>query len=288
MRFLITGAKGQLGQEWMKFLKDTDHEVFGFGSRELDITDQEKVLSIFKEVNPEVVINCAAYTKVDQAEEEPEAAYKINEIGVMNLAAACRELGSKLVHYSTDYVFAGTTDDKKIYPNGYPEDAQTNPMNVYGKSKRAGEEAIEKQNSDWIIIRVSWLCGQYGNNFVKTMLRLGKEKSELNVVDDQLGSPTFCFDVVEKTLQLIEGKKTGYFHVSSKGLISWYQLAEKIFEMSDESPRLNPVSSTAFASKAKRPAFSYLNTHKLEGAGLQPIFWEAGLKKLIHQITTEE
>lgn len=272
----------------MEFLKDTEHDVFGFGSKELDITNSENVLSVFKEVNPEVVINCAAYTKVDQAEDEPKLTHKVNENGVKNLASACKEGGSKLVHYSTDYVFAGTNGDKKIYPEGYSEDAPTNPMNVYGKSKRSGEEAIEKQNIDWLILRVSWLCGQYSNNFVKTMVRLGKEKSELKVVDDQLGSPTFCFDVVEKTMALIEKKKTGYFHVSSKGMISWYQLAEKIFEMSGDSPRLIPVPSTAFASKAKRPAFSYLNTHKLKSAGLQAIYWETGLKKLIHQITTEK
>ncbi|MEX0660859.1 MAG: dTDP-4-dehydrorhamnose reductase [Balneolaceae bacterium] len=287
MRFLITGAKGQLGREWMKFLKDSDHEIFGFGSKELDITDVKNVQAIFKQVNPDLVINCAAYTKVDQAEEEPEIAFKVNEIGVMNLSAACGIFGAKLVHYSTDYVFSGNADDNKIYPNGYPEDVNPDPINVYGKSKRAGEEAIEKQNSDGLILRVSWLCGQYGNNFVKTMLRLGKEKSELNVVDDQFGSPTFCFDVVEKTMGLINQEKNGYFHISSEGSITWFQLAEKIFEMSDDSPRLNPVPSTAFASKAKRPAFSYLNTHKLKNTGLQSIFWETGLKKLIHQITEE-
>lgn len=288
MRFLITGASGQLGREWMEFLKDTEHDVSGFDSKELDITNRENALSVFEEVNPEVVINCAAYTKVDLAEDEPDNAFEVNEMGVNNLAEACGKFGSKLVHYSTDYVFSGTRDDIKTYPKGYPEDAKTHPVNVYGKSKRAGEKAIEKQNGDWLILRVSWLSGRYGNNFVKTMLRLGKEKPELNVVDDQLGSPTFCFDVVEKTMGLIEKKKTGYYHVSSEGMISWFQLAEKIFEISGESPRLNPVPSTAFASNAKRPAFSFLNTYKLKSAGLQPVFWETGLKKLIHQITTEK
>ncbi len=288
MRFLITGARGQLGREWMEFLKNSDHDVFGFGSKELDITNSENILTVFEVVNPEVVINCAAYTKVDQAEDEPDVALKVNEIGVKNLAVACIEYGSKLIHYSTDYVFAGTTDDKNVFPDGYPEDADSNPVNVYGKTKRAGEKSIENLNGDWLILRVSWLCGQYGNNFVRTMLRLGKEKSEMNVVNDQLGSPSFCFDVVEKTIGLIEKKKSGYYHVSSEGAITWFQLAEKIFEMSGDSPHLNPVSSTAFASKAKRPAFSYLNTYKLKSAGLQPIFWEIGLEKLIHQITTEE
>ncbi len=285
MRLLITGAKGQLGREWLEFLKGSGHEVFGFGSSELNITDVESVQAIFKQVNPDLVINCAAYTNVDQAEDEPELAFKVNEIGVMNLSAACREFGAKLVHYSTDYVFSGSAGDKEIYPNGYPEEANPDPMNVYGKSKRAGELSIEQQSSDWLILRVSWLCGQHGNNFVKTMLRLGKEKPELNVVDDQLGSPTFCLDVVEKTMGLIEKEKIGYYHLSSEGAVTWFQLAEKIFEMSDDSPRLNPVPSTAFASKAKRPAYSYLNTHKLKSTGLQPVYWETGLEKLIHQIT---
>lgn len=286
MRFLITGASGQLGREWIEFLKGSDHEGFGFDSSELDITDVKNIQAIFKQVNPDVVINCAAYTNVDQAEDEPDLAFKVNEIGVLNLSATCGEFGAKLVHYSTDYVFSGNAGDKMIYPNGYPEDAKPDPMNVYGKSKRAGELIIEKQNNNWLILRVSWLCGQYGNNFVKTMFRLGKEKSELNVVDDQLGSPTFCFDVVEKTMGLIKKKKTGYFHISSEGSITWFQLARKIFEMSDGSPRLNPVPSGAFASKAKRPSFSYLNTHKIKSVGLQPVFWETGLKKLIQQITT--
>lgn len=284
MNILITGSGGQLGREWVDYLEGTNHDIYAFGSGGLDITKPKKVEDKFDECNPDLVINCAAYTNVDKAESEPEKAFLINEFGVKNLASACKDRRIKLVHFSTDYVFSGSEKDARAFPDGYPEAGPINPVNLYGKSKRAGEIAVESSGANWLTIRVSWLCGRSGGNFVKTMLRLAESRSELDIVKDQIGSPTFCFDVVEKTMSLIEQEKTGYFHISSKGKISWYDFAAKIFEITGHKIHLNPVLSSEFKTKSERPAFSLLNTAKIESVGLKPLAWDEGLEQLIQQL----
>ncbi|WP_340106561.1 dTDP-4-dehydrorhamnose reductase [Rhodohalobacter sp. 8-1] len=284
MKILITGASGQLGREWVRYLEDSDHEVSACDSTALDITDREAVHSVLQTEEPDMLINCAAYTDVDGAEDNPEMAYSVNEIGVQNLAHACNRHQVLLIHYSTDYVFAGSVEDKKKLPDGYDEEFPPSPNNVYGKSKRGGEIAIEKFADRWMIIRVSWLCGQFGENFIKTMLRLSQEKDRLQIVDDQTGSPSYCFDVVEKTMKLVELDQTGIFHVSSKGAITWYNLTQEIIRLSGSNTALEAVTSADYPMKAERPAYSLLNTQKIENLGLEPISWKDGLKRLMNQL----
>ncbi len=284
MKYLITGASGQLGSEWVRYFSDQQISFSGFNSSQLDITDREAVRRTFQREKPDVAINCAAYTKVDQAEKDPEKAFLVNETGVQNLVEACSEFGSFLIQYSTDYVFPGKKNDREKYPSGYPEDAVADPINTYGKSKRAGEIIIENSTIDWLIIRVSWLCGAEGSNFVKTMLRLAQDREKIDVVADQTGSPTFVPDVVEKSFELIQKKKTGIYHISSKGEISWADFAEKIFKVTGISVEVNRIPSSQFPVLAKRPSYSLLSTKKIEKAGLQPIDWENGLTKLLQKL----
>lgn len=287
MKIVITGASGQLGHEWVQMLDDTDHNVFPLDSSTLDITNSDAIHTLLTDEKPDLLINCAAYTKVDDAEDNPEDAYAVNEIGVQNLAHACNRHNVFLVHYSTDYVFDGSESDHKKLPNGYDEEYPPAPKNVYGKSKRGGELAIEKFAERWMIIRVSWLCGRYGNNFIKKILHLSEQKEKLRVVDDQTGSPTYCFDVVEKTMELIEMNEEGYFHISSKGATTWHGVAQELIRLTGNKTTLEAVPSSEFEMKAERPAYSLLNTRKIEGLGFKPIGWKKGLEILLDQLNEQ-
>ncbi len=285
MRYLITGCNGQLGQQWVHFLKVKKADYTAYDSKMLDISDAKKLQDILAQDNPQVVINCAAYTKVDQAEDEKKQAELINHLAVENLARYCAEQTIKLVHYSTDYVFSGEEDDREKYPNGYPEDAATDPVNHYGETKLSGELAIKQSGATFLILRVSWLCGSFGNNFVKTMLHLAQERDLLSVVNDQFGVPTFCSAVVEQTMNLLEIQQEGIFHLGSDGIISWYEFARRIFELTSVDVQLKEVSSTEFKTKAKRPYFSKLNTTKVEKVLNSPsLNWETGLVQLLKTI----
>lgn len=282
MSFLITGARGQLGKELVRFFEENKISFSAFNSSELDITNNKELENRIKDCNPDVIINCAAYTKVDAAEENEALASKINSDAVKFLAEYCKEHGIKLVHFSTDYVFAGTEQDRIAFPNGYPEDHHRNPINEYGSSKYFGELAIEESSCEFLLIRVSWLCGRFGNNFVKTMIRLGNERDELNVVNDQFGSPTFTDQVVKEVYELLKQNQFGIFHSTSNGLITWYELAKEIFEQSGIEIHLNPVSSSEFKTKAKRPSFSKLSTEKISKIeGVETVDWKVGLKNLL-------
>jgi len=284
MKYLITGANGQLGREWVRYLSVLNTEIVATTSEELDITDLGSVRKVLAEYNPDVVINCAAYTKVDLAETDFERAMRVNRDGVKNLIIGCDEINSKLVHFSTDYVFSGSALDRKRFPNGYPENAITDPINRYGLSKRAGEIELEKSKIDWLLIRVSWLCGSQGSNFVKTMLRLGREHGEVSVVEDQTGSPSYTFDVVEKTDQMLKRGLKGVFHISSEGEVSWADFAEAIFLESGQKTKLNRITTAQFKTIAKRPAFSLLNKDKMKQKDLDTLDWDVGLKKLMMEM----
>jgi dTDP-4-dehydrorhamnose reductase len=285
MRFLITGAGGQLGKEWVRFFEVNKISFSAFNSSELDITNNKELENKLKDYNPNVIINCAAYTKVDDAEENELLASKINSDAVKYLAEYCKNHSIKLVHFSTDYVFPGTEQDRIDFPNGYPEGHQRNPINEYGSSKYFGELAIEESGCEFLLIRVSWLCGRFGNNFVKTMLRLGNERDQLNVVDDQFGSPTFTDQVVKEVYQLLQQNQFGIFHSTSNGLITWYEFAKEIFAQSDIEIHLNPVSSSEFKTKAKRPSFSKLSTEKISKIeGIEIVDWKVGLKNLLEYV----
>lgn len=285
MKLLITGAGGQLGQEWVEFCKIKGIAYKAFSSAELDITNKTALFSQIKEYNPEVIINCAAYTKVDQAEDEKEKAEWINSKAVEVLSGICKDLNIKLVQYSTDYVFSGSKEDRYRVPNGYPEEFETNPVNVYGKTKRDGELAVQKSGCNYLILRISWLCGKYGNNFVKTMLGLAKNRNTLKVVDDQFGSPTFADQVVEQSYLLLSENKEGVFHMSSDGITTWYELVKEIFLQRDIDIEVFPVSSSEFKTNAIRPHFSKLSNQKISTIpGIIILSWQEGLKRLLNTI----
>ena len=284
MKYLVTGSTGQLGREWIHYLDKNNLTFEGFSSSELDITDRKKIDDVLSTAQPDVVINCAAYTNVDGAETEAKKAFLVNEAGVKNLSDACTYFNATLIHYSTDYVFSGKKDDQRKFPNGYPENAETKPINTYGDSKEAGEKVLMKSGCDWLLIRVAWLCGRYGSNFVKTMLRLGEERDHLSVVDDQTGCPSFAFDVVEKTHQLIIQEKNGTYHLSCKGKLTWADFADEIFQQKKLDVHVNRISSEEYSFAAERPRFSLLSYRKAENSGLRILPWKKGLSQLLEQL----
>ena len=266
MKILVTGAKGQVGTDVVLEAKKRGHEVYGFASAELDITDKAVVDTVLSSVMPDVVINAAAYTAVDKAETEKEKAYAVNEAGVKNLAEACKKLDIPLLHISTDYVF----DGEKKEP--YIETDTPNPTSVYGASKLAGEVALQNTWTKHIILRVSWVFGEHGNNFVKTMLRLAKERDEISVVNDQFGAPTSAKAIAECLLDIAEKNEFGkvefpwgLYHYQSDPGVTWYEFAKEIFKQAKEGGVLdkemivNPIGSDQFPTPVKRPLNSKLD-----------------------------
>lgn len=287
MKIILLGATGQLGQEWQHYLRQQNQDIklVSYNSGELDITNTEKMDNEVRRQQPDVVINCAAYTRVDLAEEEQEKAMEVNADAVEQLAQICHEAGSKLVHFSTDYIFPGIAEDKEKFPHGYVEDHTADPVNWYGKTKWEGEQAIRRICDNHLIIRISWLCGRFGSNFITAILKAGKERDKLSVVNDQWGSPSFAENVVENSFTLLKTNKKGTFHVTSEGLITWYDFAQAIFKRMDMSVELNAVSSEEYPTDAKRPSFSKLDTHKIKmipGTLLQD--WRTGLHRVLGQL----
>lgn len=280
---LVTGKDGQLGQSIKNLISNYNSINFIFKSySDLDITDEERVNAVFKSI-PELnyCINCAAYTAVDKAEEEVILSHRINFLGVENLANACYKNKVTLIHVSTDFVF----DGKALQP--YLEDDYKNPLNEYGKSKLKGEQAVIEILHNYFIIRTSWLYSEYGNNFLKTMLRLSKERDELSVVSDQIGSPTYTKDLVEIILKLIEAKNTSYgiYHYSNEGITSWHDFAKEIFEYSNHKIILNKILTKDYPTAAIRPKYSVLNTSKIKNElGIEIPNWKRSLKACITKI----
>ena len=287
MTIVLLGASGQLGREWEQTLAQSHQNdtVFCYNSDQLDITHYQEVSDELRDKNPDWVINCAAYTNVDEAEDHRKLARKVNHEAVLYLAELSNELRFTLIHYSTDYVFPGRKENRREFPDGYPEDYPADPINWYGKTKWQGEQAIRQTTENHLIIRLAWLCGQFGSNFVKTMLALGRERDQLQVVNDQWGSPTFVENVVSNSLHLLDSDQRGTFHITSNGLITWYDFAQSIFTFTDINVDLEPVSSEAFPTKARRPHFSKLSTQKIESIpGSSIIDWKEGTKQLLKQI----
>ena len=260
---LVTGSKGQLGLEILKLENDFSQFKFYFTDRtNLDIANAKAIENYVVKNKIDVIINCAAYTNVDKAEDELELADEINYLAIKKIAEIAKKYNLKLLHISTDYVFEGVSE------NPYLETDVTNPQNVYGDSKLKGEKAIQEINpSNSIIIRTSWLYSKFGNNFVKTMLKLSKEKNQISVVSDQIGSPTNACDLAKTMLQLIPKIKSNeveLFHYTNKGKCSWFQFAEEIIKLSNNECKVVSVSSAEFKSKASRPNFSLLNTDKIQ------------------------
>ncbi len=287
MKILVTGAYGQLGNE----LKDQinqfpDLEFLLTDVDSLDITSQTEVGNYFLKYQPDFVINCAAYTAVDKAETEIELALKINAIAPGILAKAAREISARIIHISTDYVFNGDA----FLP--LTESDQVNPTGIYGKTKLKGEENCIYENADSLIIRTSWLYSAYGNNFLKTILRLGNEKNEIKVVFDQVGTPTYATDLASAILHIIRISENdsknfipGIYHYSNEGVASWYDFAIAILEISNTTCFVKPVLSEEFPTPAKRPAYSVLNKSKIKNTfKLEIPYWKDSLKICIEKL----
>ena len=259
---LITGANGQLGSEFQERKFSLLDEVFYTDVEELDITDLKAICSFIEVHEIDTIINCAAYTAVDRAEEEEEKAALINRDAVANLAKAAARLDCLLIHISTDYVFDG------IHDHPYTEKEATNPQTVYGRTKLEGEQAIKRSGCMHIIIRTAWLYSSFGHNFVKTICRLAKEKEEVNVVDDQWGTPTYAGDLADAIIKMLENDELpeheGIYHFTNEGSCSWYEFAKEIVSLSGESCQVNPISTDQYPVKAKRPFYSVLDKAKIK------------------------
>lgn len=287
MRILVTGAYGQLGNELKELSKNYPNWQFLFTDADsLDITSEIAVEDYFRKNNPQFVINCAAYTAVDKAETDAENARQINSVAPGFLAKAAKRFGAGFVHISTDYVFSGDS----FLP--YTENDPVKPLDVYGRTKQEGEARSLSQNPKTIIIRTSWLYSSFGNNFVKTMLKLGTERETLNVVFDQVGTPTYAGDLANALLKIAEtfGEKPdqfipGIYHYSNEGVASWYDFAKAIFELSKVDCRVMPVLSEEFKTAAKRPHYSVLNKSKIKATfSLEIPYWKDSLKICIQKL----
>jgi len=282
MVVLVTGANGQLGQAIQSVSGIYPQIAFVFrSSAELDVTNLQSCIAVFEKYQPDYCINAAAYTAVDKAESEPEKAYLINVIGARNIAEVCKNNRAILLHISTDFVFDGTS----IIP--YTEEDLPNPTGVYGKTKLDGEKAIQEIWNKYIIIRTSWVYSQFGNNFMKTMLRLAAERTHLSVVNDQIGTPTNAVDLAEVLIKMIQFCQNtpievfGVYNFSNEGQCSWYDFAKKIFEINTIKIDLQPISSDSYPTPARRPAYSVLDKCKIKKAfGVAIKNWEESLKTI--------
>ena len=262
MRVLVTGAKGQLGTDLMNELNRQGLEAIGVDIEEMEITDAESCRRVISREKPDAVIHCAAYTAVDAAEDNVELCSRINGQGTRNVAQACRDQGIKLMYISTDYVF----DGQGTRP--WEPDDPRDPLNVYGETKYQGELAVEELLDQYFTVRIAWVFGLAGKNFIKTMLRLGQERGAVSVVDDQIGSPTYTYDLARLLVDMIQTDRYGRYHATNEGICSWYEFACEIFRQAGmDQVQVTPVSSQQFAAKAKRPSNSRMSKEKLSDNG---------------------
>lgn len=278
-KILVTGANGQLGSELRVLSVNSNHEFLFTDVAELDITNREAVDNYVSEHGAEIIVNCAAYTNVDKAEDDTEMADNINHLAVKNLAEVSAKYKLILIHISTDYVFDGSKNTP------YLETDATAPLGVYGRTKLAGEKAVTDSGCDYLIIRTSWLYSSFGNNFVKTMRRLTAEKDSLKVVFDQVGTPTYAGDLAQAILKIIDSGKyadnAGIYHFSNEGVCSWYDFAIEIMNLSGNLCDIQPCHSDEFPSKVKRPNFSVLDKTKIkETFGLKIPYWKVSLREM--------
>ncbi len=276
MKVFVTGVKGQLGFDVVNELKKRGHEAIGVDIEEMDITDAASVNQVIKAAAPEAVIHCAAYTAVDAAEDNIELCRRVNAEGTRNIAEVCKELDIKMMYISTDYVF----DGQGTRP--WEPDDERKPLNVYGLTKCEGELAVEENLTKYFTVRIAWVFGVNGKNFIKTMLNLGKTRDTLTVVADQVGSPTYTYDLARLLVDMIETEKYGRYHATNEGLCSWYEFACEIFRQADMKVTVTPVTSREYPSKAKRPMNSRMNKDKLKENGFEPLpSWQDALSRYL-------
>ena len=280
IRVVVTGGGGQLAECLNSVAAEfPEINLVFFSYENLDITKRKNISAVFDSEAPfDFCINCAAYTAVDQAENDEEAAHLVNTIAPALLAKECKDRGITLIHISTDFVFSGTKN------NPYREDDEANSISVYGKTKFQGEQAVLRELEQSFIIRTSWLYSEFGNNFVKTMLRLANERSSLSVVNDQFGSPTYAIDLSRAILHIIgsQSQDFGIYHFSNRGELTWYDFAAQIFKLNDSNIDLKPISSHEYPTAAKRPTYSVLDTTKIEKTfGIEIKDWQESLKTML-------
>ena len=290
MKILVTGAAGQLGREVVGQLRKSHLKVAGLSHSDLDITDKNNVSNCFSMINPDFVVNCAAYTQVDDAETFPQKAFNINRKGAAFIAESCHSRNIPLIHISTDFVF----DGRKKAP--YAETDSLNPLGIYGKSKALGEQEITRRLDRFLIIRTSWLYGVYGRNFVKTMMSLAANTNLLKVVSDQFGCPTSATDFACVITDILKQKNNlndrswGIYHYSGEGVASWHEFAETIFKFAalNPMPTVHPISTDQYPTRAERPPYSVLDCHKINSVfGIQTKPWQESLSIVVNRLLSE-
>jgi dTDP-4-dehydrorhamnose reductase len=279
MKVLVTGVKGQLGHDVVKVLEARGISCKGVDIEDFDLTDELAVSQYIRTFAPAAVIHCAAYTAVDRAEDEKDLCYAVNAIGPENIARVCKEIGAKMLHVSTDYVFDGEGDQP------FEVDSVKAPKGQYGFTKSVGEDKVMQHLNEYFIVRTAWAFGINGNNFVKTMIRLGKERDELTVVCDQIGSPTYTKDLAVLLCDMILTDRYGVYHATNEGYCSWYDFACAIMQEAGLSARVTPVTSEQYVTKAVRPKNSRLSKTSLDQAGFERLpTWQDALKRYIAEI----
>jgi len=278
VKILVTGATGQLGKDVVHFFSNYC-TVFGMSREDLDVTELEQCQQKISEIRPDAIIHCAAFTAVDLAESETDQAFKVNAVGSRNVALAAEKIGAKICYLSTDYVFDGTSNSP------YNEYDNTNPINVYGKSKRAGEILVQNLSSKFFIVRTSWLYGLYGNNFVKTILRMARKGEQLKVVCDQVGSPTFSEDLAAFLYRLVTTEKYGIYHATNSGACSWYEFAKEIVRLKGLHSEVAPCATDAFPRPALRPNYSVLDHQSIRSNGFSDFrHWRDALELFLEKL----
>lgn len=279
MKILVTGVKGQLGYDVVHEGESRGLEMFGTDVDNMDITDAGQVKQVIEDYKPDAVIHCAAYTAVDAAEDNQELCRKINVDGTRNIAEVCKAMDIPMMYFSTDYIFNGQGE------NFWKEDDEKQPLNVYGRTKYEGELAVQELIQKYFILRISWVFGVNGNNFIKTMLRLGKERGAVGVVSDQIGSPTYTYDLAKLVIDMIQTDKYGAYHVTNDGLCSWYEFACEIFKQAGLDVKVTPLTTAEYPAKAARPFNSRMSKDKLVNAGFEMLpEWQDALKRYLNLI----
>lgn len=283
MKVLVTGVKGQLGFDVIRHLKLRGVECKGVDIEDFDLTDEAAVREAITAYAPGAVVHCAAFTAVDRAEEMQDVCRAVNVDGTRNVALVCREIGAKMVYISTDYVFDG--QGERFFE---PDDA-TAPVNFYGLTKLEGEKAVTALLEKYFIVRISWVFGVNGNNFVKTMLRLGAEREELTVVCDQIGSPTYTYDLAKLLCDMIETEKYGVYHATNEGICSWSEFASAIMKEGKRAAKVTPIPASSYPAKAARPYNSRMSKEKLDEAGFDRLpSWQDALARYIAELAEQE
>lgn len=282
MKILVTGYTGQLGYDVVREGSSRGLEMHGIGSKGLDITNEIDVYTFVTELRPDAIIHCAAYTAVDKAEDDRKACWDVNVEGTRFLAKAAKEVNAKLMYISTDYVFDGQGETP------FDENDPPNPSGYYGLTKLEGEKIVKTLLDKWFIVRISWVFGINGNNFVKTMLKLSESRNELNVVGDQFGSPTYTSDLSHLLIDMIQGDKFGTYHASNEGFCSWADFAKEIFKLTNKNIKVNEIPTEDYPTRAIRPKNSRMSKQKLVDSGFSPLpSWQDALIRYLNEIVEE-